>query len=65
MMQNRRTKQEQNTNSFELCLARRRKRTEVLNDDKKVIEMANRVFTVMQKRIENVEEVNRIEHKVK
>ena len=45
--------------------SRRRKRTEVLNDDKKVIEMANRVFTVMQKRIENVEEVNRIEHKVK
>ena len=51
MMQNRRTKQEQNTNSFELCLVRRRKRTEVLNDNKKVMEMANRVFTVMQKRV--------------
>ena len=51
MMQNRRTKQEQNTNSFELCLARRRKRTEVLNDNKKVMEMANRVFSVMQKRV--------------
>lgn len=59
MMQNRRTKQEQNTNSFELCLARRRKRTEVLNDDKKVIEMANRVFTVMQKRV-SAEDVVRI-----
>ena len=50
-MQNRRTKQEQNQNSFELCLARRRKRTDVLNYDKMIQEKAQIVFMEMEKRV--------------
>ena len=51
MMQNRRTKQEQNPNSFEPCLARRRKRTEVLNYDKMIQKKAQIVFMEMEKRV--------------
>ena len=59
MMQNRRTKQEQNPNSFELCLARRRKESKVPNYDKMIQEKAERVFSVMGKRVSQ-EDVTRI-----
>ena len=58
-MQNRRTKQEQNPNSFELCLARRRKRTEVLNYDKMIQKKAQIVFMEMEKRV-SAEDMARI-----